>query len=340
MRAPSTLNGSGGSPGSPGQQTAHTPAAVTATDAPTGLIGTRAATRLVAGSMRTSPTPGTAPQTMPAPTATPRRQIAADCPVPATVATTWLLRGSTRKTSQRAAHTASGPTAIALTASHGGSWTRPGSGILAKTGDAAVIRLAGWVAGGPADRRLPLVRRPTATKAITTAAIPATVTSRLWDSLLISPPHRYSANPPSPVAQRRSLPGAVGRHAATRSPGSACRSGLVGFAHVWDGARLHLPGAVGGGPGGRSGRPGDLRRGNHGRPGRPPAVLHRLRRRRRAGRDRAARRRQRRPGPLLQPTARRAARPGGHLRWGPSPVRVVLWLLRRLRPPGRAVRRA
>src|SRR6266511_2231987 len=146
MRVPSTVSGSAGSPGSPGQQTAHTPAAVTATDAPTAPTGTRAATRLVAGSMRTSPTSGTTPQTIPAPTATLRRHVAADCPVPSTVATTWLLRGSTRKTSQRAAQTASGPAAIALISSHGGSRTRRGSGILATIGDAAV--------SGSASRRV------------------------------------------------------------------------------------------------------------------------------------------------------------------------------------------
>src|SRR6266511_2396793 len=59
----------------------------------------------------------------------------------------------------------------------------------------------------------------------------------------------------------------------------ACHAGLVGSAHVWGGAFLHIPGAVRGGPGDRSGRSGDLRRGDHSRAGRAPALLHRLSRR-------------------------------------------------------------
>lgn len=209
MRAPSTVNGSAGSPGSPGQQSAHTPVAVTATDAPTAPIGTRVMTRLVAGSMRTIPTPGTAPQTMPAPTVILRRQVATDRPVPTTLATTWLLRGSTRETSQRAAQTASGPTAIALTSSHGGNWTRPGSGMLATSGREAVSGPAVSVTGDSAARRLPLVRRPTATRTIMSAATPTMVAAGLRDDLLIWPPCGPAAQVLIPMVEPMSKGGAL-----------------------------------------------------------------------------------------------------------------------------------
>src|SRR6266498_1663465 len=187
--------------------------------------------------MRTSPTSGTTPQTIPAPTATLRRHVAADCPVPSTVATTWLLRGSTRKTSQRAAQTASGPAAIALISSHGGSRTRRGSGILATIGDAAVSGPAGCVAGTPTARRLPLVRRPTTTKAVTTVAIPTTVNSGVPDERGSGGHGRWARRTrdqrPLTMARsygplRASASRRVGRSPVARASTTQCPAGLFG----------------------------------------------------------------------------------------------------------------
>ncbi len=109
--------------------------------------------------------------------------------MPATLATTRLVRGSTREIAQPCAtHTASGPTATPLT----GCRNR----ILATTGDGTVdvgwTTSAGRVAVVAGGRRLPLVRRPATTNTATSAATPMTFTSTLRDRLAISNPAALS----------------------------------------------------------------------------------------------------------------------------------------------------
>lgn len=126
--------------------------------------------------------------------------------MPATLATTRLVRGSTREIAQPCAtHTASGPTATPLT----GCRNR----ILATTGDGTVdvewTPSAGRVAVVAGGRRLPLVRRPATTNTATSAATPMTFTSTLRDRLAISTPAALShSHKHGPGARPR--PGADG----------------------------------------------------------------------------------------------------------------------------------
>src|SRR6266496_2934394 len=123
------------------QHAVHTAPPPTATEAGTGPIGTVATTSLVCGSIRARPTPATAPQTAPPPTASPVTQ-ACHGPVPAIVATTRLVFGSTLETVQScAAQTAPRPTATASTG--------PPRSTLAATGACGEGKVGERSAGSP-----------------------------------------------------------------------------------------------------------------------------------------------------------------------------------------------
>jgi hypothetical protein len=114
------------------QHSTHTPSGVSAGDAVMSSMATVATTRLATGSIRASPCPHSEAHSAPAPTRMPStEQPSGRGRMPATLATTRLVRGSTREIAQPwATHTASGPTATRST----GCRNR----ILAITGEGAV----------------------------------------------------------------------------------------------------------------------------------------------------------------------------------------------------------
>src|SRR6266536_2338773 len=168
------------------QHAVHTAPPPTATEAGTGPIGTVATTSLVCGSIRARPTPATAPQTAPPPTASPVTQ-ACHGPVPAIVATTRLVFGSTLETVQScAAQTAPRPTATASTGPPRSTLAATGACGEGKVGERSAGSPGGAVTGEVARLTSAPTTCPAMSSTPSSATTPATLLSRRRDSLGIS----------------------------------------------------------------------------------------------------------------------------------------------------------